>query len=1328
MSTERDRSLSRDQPLLMKSEGGKPGVRQQWSPFGSSLKEFTDKIGSVTSDESSGDLLDVGKSISGVPSIFARADLFTRALHSIGAPPGKQGINRVYAQCLDEWKGLVAAFVLEADGNFWAVKRVKLTYTPRNINDSPGIANARNIYEPKGAFGEALFARRQLWEEQAKVSDSSRVAEPFIDLIYYRGEIVAGSSPESLVFTAPGYVLPNREQRAYINKDGKFSDPLPRGDELSALQLNQLHNYVEKICVRLDSFFKVYKPSADYFSVAHLDTHNDKVAGALSEWKKTIKAKILQRGFRLDPTARPEVALFSESPFNLLFNFENLYSANFNGDIILYDDEHGESQGFDVEFKPVDLLLDPTKTELARIAITREDLPDLPIHVMSTVDGRDMYFSIPLSPLGLKVFQRDERLEQLLRSNRGEDSTSLVANYLADKNQLMVTLQIVTRDRTRLSPVVKHYQVADETLNPRESKQLVVWPNFAHDLWTKYYFYSEIPHNNPAGWQAFPISGCFSGDGIEVQFRNPQPSEGTSDLSADKGTHELQLLAVDGKKKVDFGELIVGNIRTKSTFKYEIYESRQPFIGVELRKAGKAAGYVLLRLAGGIRKDALRLLSNKSDKANKCTVGIDFGSNNTCIAYSKNSDKEGKPKTLQFTNRRLSLFSSDSNQNRMNASVPANTHEMLFFQNDEVRSDKIKSMLTLHDRGRLLNGGDAISDFARDTTVFAALVKGGFTSHEKNIAVRKSTDTEHIVQLRKSRDTEVEIRIIHSMKWDVRHDDHKIAFLKNVLLLTYAELFDNENGSDHERSSSLYPDNIYWSYPGAMSKSLAKSYSTNVWSRLFDNNDFYFSDQALKPTIVSQIIIGASTKKTSRGDSQPQAVAPTMEQVLAAQAAGDPTGANVDTYGQSALGDKNFLDVRYPDEFDHHNVWLYDNKHSEIPADHVLTESQAVAVWASTSAGSKSNYVLGVDVGGSTSDFFILTPVSDKKLLAKQGSLRLAAGSLAEASKYIPEFLPSLRKFVETRKKEIGDIYAIQNLTGNEPDTSIAPYCLNLLLDKLESEEQLQSFYLHLAANCKPLLWVNLFVTGLTTYYLGAVIKKATKDIIRNNGKNPNSSIGSLESLKINFVGKGSRIYDWFKTCDAEGAKSYLESCFDAGFGMDVMKLKKHEFALFDKDDRTSKDKKQEVAQGLAAKRNVLIELVGDNMLRDVSGEDGFVLTNVPGKGPCQYTAEMEINPTLLQRLGSELVQPTHNAFPRFQKFVGLFEETAKRYFDYDLEGAQAWIQKLDLVAEVENNDSEFRAARQGKPEEFDFCAPLIILEGQAFLRSFLLPRLGTRR
>jgi hypothetical protein len=1332
-------------PVVINSGATKPGTRYKWDSMGDFIKEFTREIKSSLGDDK-GPKPNITHAVSGFPSAFARANMFSYALNSPAVEGPTSGLNTFYAALLDEWKGLVSAFVLESDSMAFQVKRVWLVYS-----DGDGSIEASgHIYEPKGAFGNVLFNRKQLWEDQSNIGDPSRFKRPFIDVIYYKGKVVGGTSPESLVFTSPGYQFDGTDrQKVFISETtGKFTDPLSAEGKLDALQLNKLYAYVTKLTQRVVPFYGKYDNSKHLWSNERVDQN---IGAFLGTWMNRIKEYAQRHNVTLSTDVKPEVTLFELEPFKSLFNSVNVYYANFQGEI--FTDEYHNIDPSWTPFRIEELLLNPNSTVLARLDV--EDISSLPINALEVdYSGNKLFFTIPLSPLGFKIFQRVDMVKFL---KGGESkSSALIASYNVQTNTLEVKLELRNDGKlVAVTPTVS-FTINNTGIDAALGlKQVVVWPNFVSNIWNKYYLYSEMPHNNPTGWQAYPILGHIDtvNDSLEVLDKETGSKLGLKDAELPAGAHDFVRLAVDGKSHSSLGRILVGNIRTLSTFKYEIYESSVPIRGVEVRNSGKSSGFLFLRYGGSI-EDSTHITQIKTRSLSPTRIGIDFGSNNSCVAFN---DGTINPQLLHFKNRRISFFTRDSQQNESNAVRPADTFEMLFFQNNEPMSNKIKTVLTIHEETRLIDE----KNHGNSDHLYEEVVKGGFNCYESNIAIEDSTPNRHILSLQKIPDQKV--HIVHSMKWstDAREDSHKIAFLKSLLLQTYAELFMRKEGP-------MYPKILAWAYPSAMSNSRIQRYSTNIWSKVKDANPLSIPNSTL------EVLQGSLTVESGRSSlgstSSSSGLAGGLSGGMSAGLSGG-LGGNTGGFGggtssgfgsgltgglggglsgglqgggsggfggsmsggigamgmgtgtQANQGTSSLRELELPEEIKSMLDPAFKTSSIGNPvmvrSDKSMTESQAVACYASgeTQAG---QFILGFDVGGSTTDLLAVTGINHPQeglasALVKQNSVKLAAGVLADATKSIPGFNSFLKDY---SLRKFGRIYGIESMTPNT-----TPYFFNLMLDRMDDKDELDEFYKAIAANGKPLMWLNLYVTGLSMFYGGMVARK-----LKDHSDNNVELFGRpMWSIKVDFYGKGSRIFDWYKAIDANVAYNYLTKCFAKGFGeQDAGAITTFTLGNFEPYGLPidSNHVKTEVAKGLAKKDAPIYEFA--NQMNEISGEDGYLI-KIPGQqNYVPLGALMDINPSLIQRVGSELLppQPGNNAYPRFTSFVETFYEYATQTLDFKANGAEVKraIENMNIISDLKNDVDYNEARNNGK--DFDFVAPLIILQGQSFLRSYLLPLL----
>ncbi len=128
------------------------GSLDQWKPL-ENTTVFIKNIITPTLSENT----NVGQLVSGIPTAFARVDLFKTAIDHVatnGMSNEKTNLVGYYTQLVDEWRGLIACMAL--DYAHISVSRIDLAYS-----DGKDIANTANVYEPKGAFGNMLLRRRK---------------------------------------------------------------------------------------------------------------------------------------------------------------------------------------------------------------------------------------------------------------------------------------------------------------------------------------------------------------------------------------------------------------------------------------------------------------------------------------------------------------------------------------------------------------------------------------------------------------------------------------------------------------------------------------------------------------------------------------------------------------------------------------------------------------------------------------------------------------------------------------------------------------------------------------------------------------------------------------------------------------------------------------------------------------------------------------------------------------------------------------------------------------------------------------------------------------
>ena len=210
--------------LVIKSKDTPPPKEYTWESI-QNITNFTKNI-QTQSAGGDGDLSKLSSVISGMPTIFARANMFRVAMESVSDPDqSSEGLIAFYGSLINEWKGLISCIALNPEKI--SVKRVELSY-----QDGHNKSTAKNIYNIPGSLGNILFERKPLWSDLS-VDDPM----PFIDIISYTKSdgkkiVIGGTSPDSLFFTSASYNM-SGEKSSYVNlyksgdkEIGKFKNPI----------------------------------------------------------------------------------------------------------------------------------------------------------------------------------------------------------------------------------------------------------------------------------------------------------------------------------------------------------------------------------------------------------------------------------------------------------------------------------------------------------------------------------------------------------------------------------------------------------------------------------------------------------------------------------------------------------------------------------------------------------------------------------------------------------------------------------------------------------------------------------------------------------------------------------------------------------------------------------------------------------------------------------------------------------------------------------------------------------------------------------------------
>lgn len=237
-----------------------------------------------------------------------------------------------------------------------------------------------------------------------------------------------------------------------------------------------------------------------------------------------------------------------------------------------------------------------------------------------------------------------------------------------------------------------------------------------------------------------------------------------------------------------------------------------------------------------------------------------------------------------------------------------------------------------------------------------------------------------------------------------------------------------------------------------------------------------------------------------------------------------------------------------------------------------FTESEAVCRFAGRPGGTTpqdDRFVLGIDIGGSTSDILILgkEPGSNPRLYS-QCSVRLAAGKFFSAIKNSERFRKALVAFHDSTEVPrftqvpVDGIRILADGTHKER----APYYLNNVFDRMNKAES-RSMYKYMRNYVPFVFTLPAFVTGLLCYYSGEMLHAVMKK---------NDISNRIVEIDMQYFGKGGRLFEWLHDIDATVSEQYLTACLVNGMG-DVAKGKRIVIRWPDQDT----ENKTEVAQGL---------------------------------------------------------------------------------------------------------------------------------------------------
>ena len=676
--------------------------------------------------------------ISGVPTPWARAKLFKFALGTLANPDpaiSNSGLTQFYEMLHGEWRGLIALMALYSD-------RIRVS-KPVTMNSKGG------DYDIASAFGRMLFNDKDIWSNQDALAKDPD-AQPYIHLLYYKDQLIGGTSPLTGVFTGVNYSDLDGMSDISWYRNGKLEDPMPF---LSPDQLQKLYLFVKNMNSNLDAF----EAKVNQFRQNEQKVNIDGFKSMSRDWEKEI---LQSRGDLRDKGPIPTYGALS-CPFNILFNSDVPVYLKLSDYTFTYRKVDEEC----IEIGDIQSLLSSDGYVLgwSEAANQRQKRSDAPVYYLQVKDlhsGSTFYFTIPLSELGIDIFKN--RLGELLDYNAGGNSS--ISASISDKGDVLSVAMVVEIDGEKVTLNTREYQIDWM----EDMGRVIMWPNFVSDKWNKYYMYSEFTSDAKNKFQPiFKFDGNILRDGNN-NFLTPLYEAAPNEE-----------LAVDIKPLITYpagqGEDLP---------KYNIIAADKPFEGLiaTVQKGGhdERAGYLMLRHS--IVKDLTSVDMNST-----AVVGIDFGSNNTCVYYNAN-DRGAMP--IQFENNRAVLVGNENDDKKANAG----NDELLFFTNYPAENGQLKSWLHEHDsRYNCYNQSEEVA--------------GGVPVNRPNVVVREMDEFEIKTQAG---------TLHYNMKWldNQKGLEKKRAYLKSIWLQACAYLYKNK----------IRPEEISWSHPGSMMESDVNDY------------------------------------------------------------------------------------------------------------------------------------------------------------------------------------------------------------------------------------------------------------------------------------------------------------------------------------------------------------------------------------------------------------------------------------------------------------------------------------------------------------------------
>lgn len=390
----------------------------------------------------------------------------------------------------------------------------------------------------------------------------------------------------------------------------------------------------------------------------------------------------------------------------------------------------------------------------------------------------------------------------------------------------------------------------------------------------------------------------------------------------------------------------------------------------------------------------------------------------------------------------------------------------------------------------------------------------------------------------------------------------------------------------------------------------------------------------------------------------------------------------------------------------------------DIDTSKAMTEACAVANFLSYNINSTNELTFCFDVGGSTTDISVICKDNVASKMLKQNSIRFAAQRISAATKFMDvQFENALTNICHRNNLKLLGFNDGQKLYS----AATAPYYFEQVVDLLDTK-QLAEFYQILSTECSPLFCVDMYVTGLITYYAGQLAIKLVKEA-RQSGELSMFKADWRPKLKIIFAGKGSRIFEWLYTINKDVARKYYMEMFCMGMGgIDVVKGNLGGWPTIDIQTKQANEVKFEVSKGLA--KTIASPLQISDKVIEIIGENGFTLYNTSTGNEEELTFEDSISPEFMESIGVCFKSPNNLDTTKmcFYTFAGIFYKYVNGLFGRDMVDLKKMMNGINSMANINTyiqNLPEMQKAR--RQDKFDYVAPIIILEGMKFYDEFLM-------